>query len=162
MHKRIADTALQNLTGEKAGYFSDIVNQVAEDPRTAAFPNLLFITLKETMEALPTYLQKSELINLLYGFVSTNHDALQQRLFDKKFINNPKSIREVTDGFVNLVIERTMQHYEDGEIDSDEAAVQKFTWPYRAEDLVDPDDDEALEELETKKNTYTGPERRRR
>ena len=162
MHKRIAEAALQNLTGDKAGYFSDVVNRIAEDPRTSTFPNFIYIVLKETMEALPTYLEKAELINLLFGFVSTNKDTLQVRLFDRQYLNNPKSIHDVTDGFVSLVIERTMQRYENGEIDSDEVAVQKFTWPYRAEDLVDPDDDEALNELENKRSTYTGPERRKR
>jgi len=161
MHKRIADAALENLEGEKAGYFSDVISSVSEDPRTEAFPNMVYIVLKETMALLPTYLEKAEFINLLFAFVSTNQAPLQQRMFDKTFINNPASIRAVTDGFVDLIIERTMQHYEDGDIESDEVAVQKFTWPYRAEDLVDPEDDEAMEELANRPE-YTGPERRRR
>ncbi|MCW9033138.1 MAG: hypothetical protein OQK35_01925 [Alphaproteobacteria bacterium] len=161
MHKRIADAALGKLDGEKAGYFANIVSQVSDDPRTELFPNLVYTVLKETMSLLPTYLDNAEFINLLYTFVDTNKGPLQEHLFDKKYINDPTTIRAVTDGFVDLIVERTMQRYENGEIDSDETVVQKYTWPYRAEDLVDPDDDEAIEELKSRPK-YTGPERRER
>ncbi len=161
MHKRIADAALGNLDGEKAGYYSDIVSQVSEDPRTEVFPNLVYTVLKETMSLLPTYLDKVEFINLLFAFVTTNKGPLQEKLFGKEYLQDPTVVRQVTDGFVDLIVERTMQHYEDGDIDSDEKVIQKYTWPYRVEDLVDPDDEEAMEELNNRPK-YTGPERRQR
>lgn len=158
MHKRIAEAALESLDKEKAAYFANIVERVAEDGRTGFYPNIVYVVLKETMWLLPVYLDKKEFIDLLFRFVVTNSRAIQRKLFSKDYIDDSSAIRPITDVFVNTVVDRTMELFQEGEIDSGEPKIQKFSWPYRAEDLIDPDDDEA-EAVE--KPPYSGPERRR-
>ncbi len=161
LHKRIAENALAELDREKSGYFSDVITRLSQDLRTEAFPNLVFTTLKETMTLLPLYLKQEEFIQLLFQFVTDNRQALQNKMFSRAYIDDPASMRQVTGGFVNAVTERCMELYREGAIEVPEESVQKFTFPYRAEDVVDPDDDEALAELD-ERPPYEGEERRQR
>lgn len=161
MHRRIITPALERLDGERAAYFAAVIEKVESDPRTQAYPNIVFVLLKETLEALPAYLDKGEFIEALFAFLDRNHARMETVLFDRDYIYDPSLIKDVTDAFVAEIVALTLKHYDAGDLDTGEPDVRKFTWPYRAEDLVDPDDDEALERL-GERPPYSGPERRKK
>lgn len=164
MHRRIINPVLDTLDGERAAYFSAVVDAVESDPRTQAYPNIVFLLLKETLALLPAYLDKAEFIDALFAFVAKHHGEMEEIVFDRDYVYDPTLLKDVTNAFVVEIVELTMHHYDAGDIDPGEPAVQKFTWPYRAEDLIDPDDPDAEEILERLKDRppYTGPERRKR
>lgn len=164
MHRQIINPVLESLEGKRARYFSDLVARVENDPRTDRYPNIVFLLLKETMALLPVYLDKGEFLDALFDFVGRNHAAMEEIIFDKDYIYDPAHLQDVTNAFVVEVVNLTLEHYETGDIDTGEPAVRKYTWPYRAEDLIDPDDDDAQEALEElkKRPPYAGPERRKR
>lgn len=163
VHKKIIEAALANLDADRSEYFHALVDALEKDPRLGDNANLVYLVLKETMHLLPMYLQRGEVLDLLFVFVKAQYGSLRKILYDEAFVHNPKVILDVTNLFVEQVVDATMARYEDGELEVGEAKVQKFTWPYRAEDLVDPDDDDAdLEGIKAKAASYDGPDRRRR
>lgn len=161
MHRRMIDPVLESLDNERAGYFADVVTKVEADPRTERFPNTVYTLLKETMPLLPTYLDKAEFLDALFAFVTANHAVMERKMFDKAYIYDQSVVKEVTNDFVTKVVDLTLEHYEKGDLETGEQAVQKFTWPYRAEDVVDPEDEDEVEAL-NKRPPYTGPERRKK
>ena len=165
MHRQIIDKVLESLDSERAGYFFDVVTKIEEDRRTARYPNYVYLLLKETILLLPTYLDKREFLNIMYAFIDENYSEMKKIIFDKEYIYDQTLVQEVTNGFVVKIVDRTLELYEAGEIETGEAKLQKFTWPYRKEDLIDPDVDENDEdemEVEDDKPPYSGPERRKR
>ena len=161
MHRRIVNPVLEELDKEKAGYFADVVSRIEEDPRTERVANFVYLLLKETMPLLPAYLDKNEFIDLVFTFVDGHYGAMKRAVFDPGYVLQGDALAAVAGDFVNLVVDRTMARYEQGELDTGELSHKKFSWPYREEDLVDPDDEEALEALRSRP-AYTGPERRKR
>ena len=163
MHKRIVETVLARLDEEKAGYFNAIVSRLEEDPRIERFPNIIFLVLKETMELVPAYLDKGEFIDALIDFCKANLSGLRGKIYNKEFVYDSACMREITGQFVNIIVDLTLQKHQQGEIDGGDPSVQRYTWPYRASDLIDPDDveggDEDAEAPEPP--PYTGPERRK-
>ena len=160
MHRRMIEPVLKTLTGERAGYFADVLTKIEADPRTARHPNFVYLLLKETLRDLPTHLDKGELVDHLFAFVDAHMHDLERIVFDQDYIYDPSVVKDVTNEFVLEIVDLTLRHYEVGDIETGEPAVQKYTWPYRAEDLVDPDDEDAQESLKDRP-AYTGPERRK-
>ncbi|NVJ91597.1 MAG: hypothetical protein HWE34_08065 [Methylocystaceae bacterium] len=166
MHKRIVEKSLKTLDAERANYFNDVVGYLEELPQTADFPNLVYLTLKDILDIAPTYIEKKAFALLLLKFVTHHQVQLQKIIYDKKYLYDPSCLRDVTNLLINAIVDQTIKGYEDGLIETGEANVQKYTYPYRVIDLVDPDDEEemerALEEDRRKQAAYTGPERRKR
>lgn len=166
MHKRIVEKALKTLDAERANYFNDVIGYLEDIPQTAEFPNLVYLTLKDILDIAPTYIDKKAFALLLLKFVLHHEKDLQKIIYDKAYLYDEHVLRNVTGKLIEAIVDQTIQGYEDGEIDSGEAVVQKYTYPYRALDLVDPDDDEALEkaleEERRRQAAYSGPERRQR
>ena len=54
VHRNIVNAALSRLNGERALYFSGLVDRVERDSRFDRAPNLVFLALKETIPYLPT------------------------------------------------------------------------------------------------------------
>lgn len=160
MHKRIVEKALKLVDAERANYFNDVVGYLEELPGTADFPNLVYLSLKDIIDIAPIYIEKKAFALLLLKFVSHHRMQLQKIIYDKEYLYDPTVLRKVTNLLINAIVDQTIQGYEDGEIDSGEAVVQKYTYPYRAIDLVDDDDEDALEEALKKQASYEGPERR--
>ena len=75
--------------------------------------------------------------------MTDNRQALQTKMFSRSYIYNPDSMLTVTGPFINALTERTMELYQQESISVTEEKVKKFTFPYREEDVADPDDDEA-------------------
>lgn len=161
MHKRIVLQALKGLDAERAGYFSEMAKRLEENPRTSDISNLVFLCLRDVMVDVPIYLEKPNFEALFISFVEDNQIAIQRQIFDTRFVFDASILREVTGAFVNDVIARCVELYEAGEIASEERSVQKFTWPYRLTDLVDPEDEDELEEALKIEALYNGPERRK-
>lgn len=161
MHRQIINNVLEDMDSERAGYFLEVADRIEKDPRVDRFPNYVYLLLKETMPLLPTYLDKHELIDVLFNFVTDNCSVMKRKIFDKEFIFDQSVVKPVTNDFVIKVVDLTLQHYENGNIDTGEKDFLKFTWPYREEDLIDPDDDDGPMDQPTRP-PYEGPERRKR
>jgi len=166
MHKRIVAKNLKTLDAERANYFNDVIGYLEELPQTQEFPNLVYLALKDILTIAPTYIERKAFALLLLKFVTYHRIELQKIIYDKEYLYDENVLRKVTNKLIEAIVDQTIQGYEEGHIETGEAVVQKYTYPYRALDLVDPDDEEALEEaLEEERRrqaAYTGPERRRR
>ena len=136
LQRRILEPILENLPQDKAGYFYDLVAKLEEDPRTEAKANLVFSILRETVPVLPTYLPREELIERLFAFIYTHEHKLRRKMFDRDFIENSAAIRPITNEFFHQVVDRTLELYDDGEIDTGERKVYSFKFP--AEDGYSP------------------------
>jgi hypothetical protein len=165
MHRKLLETTLSELDGERAEYFGDIVNRLEADPRTEANANTVFTVLGDVMGALPIYLEAAELIGLLLDFTRDHDQRLRQIMFDQEFVLNPAIIRSVTGDFIVRVLAVTMEKREEFETADGHGSVQNLTWPYRETDLVDPDDDpeawaEALQKTDAWRHRHGGDRRR--
>jgi hypothetical protein len=166
MHKRIVEKNLKTLDAERANYFNDVIGYLEDIEETQRFPNLVYLTLKDILDIAPTYIEKKAFALLLLKFVAHHRLDLQKIIYDKEYLYDENVLRKVTGKLIEAIVEQTIQGYEEGQIDTGEAVVQKYTYPYRALDLVDMDDEEELErakeEERRRQAAYTGPERRRR
>lgn len=166
MHKRIVEKALKMLDAERANYFNDVIGYLEDIPQTQEFPNLVYLSLKDILDIAPVYIEKKAFALLLLKFVTYHKAELQRIIYDKAYLYDESVLRNVTNKLIDAIVQQTIQGYEDGQIETGEPEVQKFTYPYRAMDLVDPDDDDAYEEAvkeeRRRQAAYTGPERRKR
>jgi hypothetical protein len=135
MHRRMVDKALADLDEERAAFFTDMVNLIEEDRRVDRLGNLIYLVLKETMRHLPLMLGKKELIRLLFEWVNVNQRELSMVLFDKRYIQDPASIRKVTNGFVLRVSEAALTRHAEGTIEKERSKVKSFRWPYTDTDF---------------------------
>lgn len=166
MHKRIVEKNLKTLDAERANYFNDVIGYLEDIEETQRFPNLVYLTLKDILDIAPTYIEKKAFALLLLKFVIHHRLDLQKIIYDKEYLYDENVLRKVTGKLIEAIVDQTIQGYEEGQIDTGEAVVQKYTYPYRAMDLVDIDDEDELErakeEERRRQAAYTGPERRRR
>jgi hypothetical protein len=165
MHKRIVEKNLKILEPERANYFNDVIGYLEEIPQTQEFPNLVYLSLKDILEIAPIYIDRKTFALLLLQFVKHHQRDLQKIIFDKDYIRDESILRQVTNQLIEAIVDQTIQGYENGQIETGEQVIQKYTYPYRATDMVDPDDEdyeEALEEAQRRQAAYSGPERRRR
>lgn len=146
LHRKIVDDAIAHLPKEKASYFAGIAQRLEEDPRTQATPNLVFLVLKETLPMLPTNLSEGEFVDLLLGFVARNRRVLNSMIFDRRFIENPSFLRQITNDLVGEVVGRTLDLYRDGRIESGEQSFYRVTFPSGEGDFPYVDDDDEDED----------------
>ena len=142
LHRKILDPVLSRLDGERAVYFQSIAEKLGEDPRAEKAPNLVFLVLKETIPYLPIYLDADLVISQLLKFVQSHRGELNKILYSREFVNDPNSIKEITDQFVAEVLSSTLEKYEDGEIDSGEKKIYRVSWPYNDVEFPFKDTDE--------------------
>lgn len=128
VHRRILNAALSGLEEEQAIYFADIAEKLGEDPRTERMPNLVYLVLADTVRFMPTYLAKKEFINRLLRFVDVNNRRLSRVIYDPAFLTDKSALSPITGDFVAEVVEATLLHYEQGEIDSGERVVHRMTF----------------------------------
>ena len=141
VHKKILEPVLERLDGERAGYFAKVIEKLDEDPRTERAPNLVFLVLKETVPYLPIYLEPKLLIFQLLTFVHKNRRDLNQLIYSPEYINDPDSIKKITNKFVAEIMETTLEKYDDGQIESGEQKVYRVSWPYNDVEFPFVDDD---------------------
>lgn len=142
VHKKIIEKALSQLDSERASYFGVIARSLEEDRRVESHANLVYSVLKDVMADLPVYLEPPELIELLLVFTQENYEKLRQVLYDPDFIKAPSSIRNITGVFVHQVAMASLEKHQNGDIKEEiKPSVHKLTWPYRATDVLDPEED---------------------
>ena len=167
IHRVLVERLISTCKGERAGYLQAVLDKLEDDPRTEAKANLVYLTLKEAGSLLPLILPVDLLVERLFSFIDDEEWALRAKLYDPTYVTNPATIREVTDKFVGQIVDTGLVMAQTGRIPIDEQKPVKFTWPYRAEDMLDPDASEAeiedaLAEAGRRRAAYTGPERRNR
>ncbi|OFX11868.1 MAG: hypothetical protein A2516_03245 [Alphaproteobacteria bacterium RIFOXYD12_FULL_60_8] len=159
MHKRMIAGVMASLDTERAAYFHKVLTVLDADPRTESRANMVYLVLKETMTLLPLYLEPEALVERLFAFIEDRYGILRKTLFDEAYVRNPTIIQAVTNLFIEEIVALTLSRFQEGAVDTGETLVQKFTWPYRASDLIDPDAEDETEEPPAP--SYTGLERRK-
>lgn len=142
LHRKILDPVLARLDGERAVYFQRLAEKLEEDPRTEKAPNLIFLVLKQTIPYLPVYLDVDQLISQLLKFVDLNRGGLNKILYSRDYVNDPNSIKIITDKFVSEVLSSTLEKYEEGKIETGEKKVYRVSWPYEDVEFPFQDMDE--------------------
>jgi|GEM_PF-445214 len=161
VHKKMIEGALRQLSTDRANYFGDVANTLEKDARTEADANMAFSVLRDVMIDLPIYIDKSDLIDMLFDFIDKNHSGLRNVMYSPSFVHDPSIMRTVTGLFVHDVVNKTLEMAEAGDPDSPELSVHKLTWPYRETDVIDPDDEpEEWAAAVTKADNWDGVDRR--
>ncbi|MBT3306827.1 MAG: hypothetical protein HN377_10145 [Alphaproteobacteria bacterium] len=145
MHKRLVNPALAALSGDRASYFTGLVEQVERDPRIEHSANLVYLILKETIPFLPTDLAPADLINQVFAFAAANRARFNKILFDPRYLENPALFSEVTKEFVLGVLSAAMDQHQliEAEAAKEQAAnTYRFSWPDYDSENPFPYDDE--------------------
>jgi hypothetical protein len=140
LHKRIVRPVIESLDEKRGAYFGRVVDQVETDPRTENYPNLPFIVLKETIEALPTYLEPPEMIEVLFDFIDNNLNELGKILHSPEYITDPNAMTVPCSGFILAVIKATMTTADLESRDIDGRSKYKLSWPIDPHDFPYSDD----------------------
>ncbi len=135
LHKRIVLPVIENMDDKRQAYFGRVVDQVERDPRTESYPNLPFIVLKETIEALPTYLEPNEIIDVLFEFINSHVHELNRMIHSPEYITNPHSLTVQCSEFVMAVIKTTMETADLESQDIDGRSKYRLSWPIEPEDF---------------------------
>ncbi len=132
VYRKIVNPALARLNGARAQYFSSIIDAVERDSRLESAPSLVFLVLKETIPYLPTYLPENDLVEKLFAFVGDNQVRLTRIIHDRRYIEDPTQLSEVTKEFVLKTLSDTLEVHEANEIQEAkirEARTYRFSWP---------------------------------
>lgn len=148
LHRKIIDPALAKLPEDRSGYFSDLAQLLEEDPRVQKAPNMVFLVLKETMALLPVHLPKKDLAEILIRFVQKHHRVLNQMIFDRRFVENPSFIRQLTNDVVKEAIGAAMDLYKEGKVDTGESSFYRISFPSGEGHFPYSDEDEEDDEGE--------------
>ena len=145
VHRKIIDPVLKNLGPSRADYFNRLVDRVEHDPRTETVPNLVYLVLRETIPYLPADLPQEELADRLLDFVIGSQGWLNRVIHDRRFIEDPGRLAEVTKEFVLQVLALAMDQHQVNEIQAAkvrQAKTCRFSYPEGDEDDFPYRDDE--------------------
>jgi hypothetical protein len=144
LHRRMIETALATLEGDRAGYFAQVLQRLDDDPRVELASNLVFLVLKEILPLCPTYLPVRELVDRLLEFVAVNQVRINRAIFDPAYVQDPKGqsdMRHIGGEFINQILTATFKKLNTGELNTSEGQVYRFSsdeepsdFPYRDED----------------------------
>jgi len=144
LHRKLIEPALEKLEGERAGYFAKVLTRLDEDPRVDVAPNLVYVMLKEIIPLCPTYLPVRELVDRLLEFVAVNQVRLNKALFDPTYVDGSAKVPEmgkIGAEFINQILTATFMKFQNGEIDTGEPKVLRYSsdddpdeFPYRDDD----------------------------
>lgn len=161
MHKKIIEGALSQLSSERAAYFGSVATALEGDKRAENNANMVYSVLRDVMVDLPIYLERDDLLDLLFDFIDTHYKQLRDVMYDPTFIHDKAILRRVTGLFVHLVVNKTLEKQESLGDSDNKLSVHTLTWPYRDTDLIDPDEEpDAWEDAVTKAAEWDGVERR--
>ena len=139
VHRKIIDPVLKNLGPSRADYFNRLVDRVERDPRTETMPNLVYLVLRETIPYLPADLPQEELADRLLDFVIGSQGWLNRVIHDRRFIEDPGRLAEVTKEFVLQVLALAMDQHQVNEIQAAkvrQAKTYRFSCPEGDEDDI--------------------------
>ncbi len=145
VHKRIVQPILETLEGERAEYFQRLMQCLEEDPRVDALPNLIYLSLKETIPYLPTYLEVPDLADALVVFVTKNRRRLNKVIFDRSFVENrgdAERLRGVTNEFITQTMAAVLEKYDDGKVAEEDRKTYRFSGDFDEADFPYKDLDE--------------------
>ena len=144
LHRRMIESALTSLEGERASYFAQVLQRLDDDPRVELAPNIIFLVLKEILLLCPTYLPARELVDRLLEYVADNQVRINRAIFDPAFLEDPKGqseMRKIGGEFINQILTATFKKLNTGELSTNERQVYRFSsdedpsdFPYRDED----------------------------
>ncbi|MCH7550185.1 MAG: hypothetical protein IIC55_04680 [Proteobacteria bacterium] len=145
VHRKIIDPVLSALGQDRADYFNRLVDRVERDPRTETAPNLVYLVLRETIPYLPADFPQEDLADRLLDFVIGNHERLNRIIHDRRYIEDPGRLAEVTKEFVLQVLASAMDQHQVNEIQAAkvrQAKTYRFSYPDGDEDDFPYRDDE--------------------
>ena len=145
VHRKIIDPVLSALGQDRADYFNRLVDRVERDPRTGTAPNLVYLVLRETIPYLPADFPQEDLADRLLDFVIGNHERLNRIIHDRRYIEDPGRLAEVTKEFVLQVLASAMDQHQVNEIQAAkvrQAKTYRFSYPDGDEDDFPYRDDE--------------------
>lgn len=147
VHRKIVNSVLAKLSGDRAQFFNGLVDRVERDSRIEASPNLVFLVLKETIPYLPTYLPENELADRLFAFVADNQARLNRVIHDRRDGKDPGGLAEVTKEFVLQTLSFTLEtpqvnEIQEEKISEEEENTYRFSWPELDTDFPYGDDDD--------------------
>ena len=108
-------------------------------------PNLVYLVLRETIPYLPADLTQEELADRLLDFVIGSQGWLNWVIHDRRFIEDPGRLAEVTKEFVLQVLASDMDKHQVNEIQAAkvrQAKTYRFSYPEGDEDDFPYRDDE--------------------
>ena len=139
VHRKIIDPVLKNLGPSRADYFNRLIDRVERDPRTETVPNLVYLVLRETIPYLPADQPQEELADRLLDFVIGSQGWLNRVIHDRRFIEDPGRLAEVTKEFVLQVLALAMDQHQVNEIQAAKVCQTKacrFSSPEGDEDDI--------------------------
>ena len=145
VHRKIIDPVLSAHGQDRADYFNRLVDRVERDPRTETAPNLVYLVLRETIPYLPADFPQEDLADRLLDFVIGNHERLNRIIHDRRYIEDPGRLAEVTKEFVLQVLASAMDQHQVNEIQAAkvrQAKTYRFSYPDGDEDDFPYRDDE--------------------
>ncbi len=145
VHRKILDPVLSKLGQARVVYFNSLIDMVERDPRTETAPNLVYLVLKETIPYLPTDFPQADLTDRLLDFVIGNQGRLNRIIYDRRYIEAPGLLAELTKEFVLQLLASAMDQYLVNEIQAEkvrEANTYRFSYPEGDEDDFPYRDDE--------------------
>ena len=151
MHKRLIETALQELDEQAAVYVYDLVRQLENDPRLDDRANLVYLILRDAIPVLPTILEPKIVIEDLFAFVDAERSAIEHRIHSPRFIVDPSFLRPMVMLFVKIINDRCWARIEEGDVTADGGDIWRMNWPYEEAEQNFPyvDDDEEEDETIT-------------
>ncbi len=145
VHRKIIDPVLSKLGQDRADYFNGLVDRVERDPRTETAPNLVYLVLKETIPYLPADFPQEDLTDRLLDFVIANQGRLNRVIHDRRYIEDPGRLAELTKEFVLQLLASAIDQHLVNEIQAAkvrEANTYRFSYPEGDEDDFPYRDDE--------------------
>lgn len=144
-HRKILDPVLSRLGPDRAKYFNGLVATVERDPRTKTMPNLVYLVLKETIPYLPADFPEEDLADRLLNFVIGNQGRINRVIHDRRYIEDPGRLAELTKEFVLQMLASAMDQHQANQIQAAkvrEAKTYLFSYPDGDEDDFPYRDDE--------------------
>ena len=130
MHKRLVEPVLQELEGEQAAYFYELVDRIERDARTEDVSNLVYLTLRDAIPVIPPLLDHAEVIEELFSFVGENKAALEHRIRSPRYLVDPAVLKPVVNLFVSRISDLCWRKVESGEITAEGKEIWIMQWPY--------------------------------
>ncbi len=144
MHKRLMNSVLAAMDGERGAYFADVTETLSEDQRIERNGNLVFLFFAAAAPFLPMNLTKRELIGRLITFVERNQHRIVKTAFDPQFLTDRDIIKPIVNEFVMEMTALVLRKADEGEIDDGSGTTYHMSYPIDPNQFpyYDEDDDE--------------------
>ncbi len=142
LHKRIIIPVIERLDEQRAAYFGRVMDRLERHPGIEEHPSLPILVLKETIEALPIYLDPERLVEHLFSFVANNADALNSVVYSPSYLTDNTILAPRCAAFISAVVTETMATIDSHSCDTGgEHGEYHLSWPINPDDFPyrDPD-----------------------